>query len=482
MKKYIYIAFFVAISHAGFSQVDNSMFFLSRLPQANLINPAQAPECGIFISGAAIPFFGQLPPAMTIAANTPLDWNDVIFKGKGAYKDSLISFMHPSYNTEKFTKKLGNNNNFAVNLEIPIIYFGFRQAKNYWTFDFTTRINSFVNVPGDLLKFAINGNAGARSADISGLSANAMVYHQIAVGFQRQLPLDFTMSARAKFLLGQANISNGKNDLQIVTAPETNFISLIANYEIRTNMPLKLEYTEDGDVDIEKLDVDFDNIGVSDIFGNYGGAIDLGVSKKFNDNISVFASVIDLGFINWKKNAGSISISGDNFTFEGAKLSLDPFDLTFPDFDSLLNTYSIEHSTDSYVTMLPFRIYAGGHYQLNKTFGFGLLGRLEKRPFGVSPSFTASVDVRPFKFGNAALTYSYMNRNFTNIGIGYTLRVGPVQWYFISDNIIGSLLFPSNSRSISARFGCNLVFNRADGVEKTKKPKKLKNQTKMQNL
>jgi hypothetical protein len=482
MKKYIYAALFVALSHAGFSQVDNSMFFLSRLPQANLINPAQTPECGIFISGAAVPFFGQLPPAMTFAVNTPLDWNDIIFKGKGEYKDSLISFMHPSYNVDDFTKKLGENNTIAFNYELPILYLGFRQAKNYWTFDVTTRINTYVNIPGDLLKFAIHGNGSTPSVDISGLSANAMVYHQVAVGFQRQLPLDFAMSARAKFLLGHANISSTKNNLQIITADGTNFISLMANYEISTNMPLNVEYTEDGKVDMDKLNVDFDNIGVSDFLGNYGGAIDLGVSKKFNPGISVFASVIDLGFINWQTNANTISLSGEDFTFEGAEITVNPFKAKFPDFDSLFNTYSIEHSTDSYITMLPFRIYAGGHYQLNKTFGFGLLGRLEKRPFGVSPSFTASVDVRPFKFGNAALTYSYMNRNFTNIGIGYTLRIGPVQWYFVSDNLIGSLLFPSNSRSISARFGCNLVFKRTDGVEKTKKPKKLKHQTKMQNL
>lgn len=480
--KYIYTALFVALAHVGYSQIDNSMFFMSRLPQANFINPAQTPECGFFIGGTIIPILGQLPPSVTFAVNTPLDWNDIIFKGKGQYKDSLISFMHPSYNPADFTKKLGNNNFFTTNVDVNLLYFGFRQGENYWTFDITTRFNSYVNLPGDLLKFVIGGNANTRNADISGLGINAMAYNQIAVGFQRPLPLDFSVSARAKFLMGAFNISNGKTDLQINTAAETNIISIIANYEIRTNLPLTIGNTNEGNIDVDTLFDLKDDIKAKDFFGNYGGAIDLGVSKKIDDKISIFASVIDLGFINWKKNANTISFRGDGLKFEGVELSLDPFELSMPDFDSLLNSYTITNSTESYITTLPFKIYAGGHYQLNKLLGFGLLGRLEKRPFGISPSFTASVDVRPFTFGNAALTYSYMNRNFTNIGIGYTLRVGPVQWYFVSDNIIGSLLFPSNSRSISARFGCNLVFNRADGVEKAEKPakqKKNKNQTKM---
>lgn len=486
MKKlrYIYIALFVAFSQVGFSQIDNSMFFLSRLPQANLINPVQAPESGIFISGLAIPFFGQFPPAMTFAVNSPLDFNDVIFKGEGEYKDSLISFMHPSYDTEKFTNKLGKHNTFAINYDLPILYFGFRQAKNYWTFDITTRINSFINIPGDLLKFAINGNGKTPTVDISGLSVNAMVYHQVALGFQRELPADFAMSLRAKFLLGHANISSGKNDLQIITNPETNFISLIANYEIRTNVPLEVKKDSEGNVDIDDLDIDLDvdNLEISDLFGNMGGAIDLGFSKKFNDKFAVFANVIDFGFINWANNANTITFTGDDFTFEGGELSLDPFELEFPDFEDELDNYEIKHSSDSYVTMLPFKVYVGGHYQVNNALGFGLLGRFEKRPFGISPSFTASIDVRPFRFGNAALTYSYMNHNFTNIGLGYTLRIGPIQWYFVSDNIIGSLLFPSNSRSMSARFGCNLIFNykvKKGKDEKSKKPKQLKNQSKM---
>ncbi|MCL2328207.1 MAG: DUF5723 family protein [Bacteroidetes bacterium] len=461
--KYIYTALFVALAHVGFSQVDNTMFFMSRLPQANLINPAQTPEMGIFISGLAVPLLGQLPPSMTFAVNTPLSWNDVIFKGKGAYKDSLISFMHPSYDTDKFTRKLKNNNAVRFNFELPIVYFGFRQAKNYWTFDFTIRENSYVNVPGDLLKFAIKGNANTRNADISGLGVNTTAYSQIAVGFQRELPLDFTMSARAKFLMGAVNISNGKTDLQINTEDGTNIISLIANYEIRTTLPVTTEYNDEGNIIFDTLFSFADGFKTKDFFGNYGGAIDLGVSKKIDDNISVFASVIDLGFINWRRNANTLSFTGDALKFEGAELSLDPFELLMPDLEELFKSYTITNSTKPYTTMLPFKIFAGGHYQLDEIFGFGLLGRLEKHPFGVSTSFTASADVRLFKFGNAALTYSYMNRNFTNIGIGYTLRVGPVQWYFVSDNLIGTLLFPSNSRSMSARFGCNLVFNRNEG-------------------
>ncbi|MDR2962273.1 MAG: DUF5723 family protein [Bacteroidales bacterium] len=462
--RYLSIIVFVALAHSAHAQIDNSMFFMDRLPQANLINPAQEPQVGWFLSGAMLPVVGQVPPPLTIAVNTPLSWHDVIFRGRGMYRDSLISFMHPSYNVENFTNKLHKNNFFVTNFDVNLLYFGFRQKENYWTFDITTRVNSFINIPGDLLKFAILGNGAMRRADISGLSVNATVYNQIGVGFERKLPMDFTMGVRAKFLMGAANVSNAKGNVTIRTEENTNALSVMANYEVRTNLPLEVSYTDNGNVDLGNI-----KFGKMSISGNSGAAIDLGVSKKINEQISVYASMIDFGFIHWRRNVNRIALRGEGLTFEGAEISLNPFKLEFPDFDSLFNTFSIDHSEDSYITTLPFQIYVGGHYQFTEIVGAGLLAHLQKRPLGIAPAFTASLDVRPFKFGIASFTYSYMNRNFTNMGLAYTLRVGPVQWYFVSDNVLGNLLFPARTRSVSARFGCNVVFNRNDGENYSQK-------------
>ena len=55
------------------------------------------------------------------------------------------------------------------------------------------------------------------------------------------------------------------------------------------------------------------------------------------------------------------------------------------------------------------------------------------------------------------------------MGLGYTIRIGALQWYAIYDNLITALIFPEKARYFSARWGVNLVFGR------TKKNKADKN-------
>ena len=71
------------------------------------------------------------------------------------------------------------------------------------------------------------------------------------------------------------------------------------------NNPEKGEY--------EKIDdVDVDGAGL----GGFGMALDLGGVYKLNDNLTLSASVLDLGFINWSNNMKAVN-RAESFEFNG---------------------------------------------------------------------------------------------------------------------------------------------------------------------
>jgi len=77
--------------------------------------------------------------------------------------------------------------------------------------------------------------------------------------------------------------------------------------------------------------------------------------------------------------------------------------------------------------------------------------------------------------GNALMTsvsYTMSNNSYNNLGVGLSSRVGPFQFYLVSDHIpvtfnkyqfedngdVTSIPFPTDLKRINIRFGLNFVF------------------------
>ena len=78
-------------------------------------------------------------------------------------------------------------------------------------------------------------------------------------------------------------------------------------------------------------------------------------------------------------------------------------------------------------------------------------------PVKIQTSVTASLISRPFKNTEASVSWSYMNRSFSNVGIGLAYGRSPVQLYLVSDNILG-FFWPMSAKNVNVRFGVNLHF------------------------
>lgn len=480
-SKIVKIIVFVFLAFPAMSQIDNTMYFMDRLPQANYINPSAYPECKFFMGGLLIPLVGQLPPPITFAVNTPFDWNDFVFKGRWEYKDSLIHPLHPNANLNDFLKKIHTYNHISTDFQVSLLYFGFKQDNNFWSLDISERMYLHAGIPGNLIKFPILGNGELRDADFTGLYVNMNYYHQIALGFKRQVTRYFSVGGKLKYLAGVANVYTSESTIALKTSKQVNHLSTSSNYIIHANAPIEVKLKEDGFVE----EINFVEFNQNDIkseiqknvffTGNRGVAVDLGFSKDWNSELSYYFNIEDFGFINWKSNTHKFSIVGDEsneggFKYKGVEITdfKNLGEQLAPDLDSILTKFDFEYTTDSYRAPLPYKIYGGARYKFSPKLYVGAVGRFEKMSFGFRPSAAVSLNYRPGKFGAFTLSYSYINHNFNNIGIGSTLRIGPVQWYFISDNLIGTVVLPHQSRSMSMRMGCNLVF----GYKDKEKPQK----------
>ena len=226
----------------------------------------------------------------------------------------------------------------------------------------------------------------------------------------------------------------------------------------------------------EETDVSF----LLDHGNNLGFAVDLGAEYRFGDRASLSASVIDLGFIKWKEDVYSFSQDG-KFEFKGIDLSdgilSEDFDSTMDEYfddlgDSIIDIFEVKASDDPYTTWLPTKIYIGGTYHLTRNVSIGLLSRSEIYSGKIRQSLTLSANTLLANFLSFSVSYSMMNYSYNNLGIGFALRGGPIQLYFVTDRIplkYSMLEFSDNGgttkipmffdqRTLNFRFGLNLTF------------------------
>ena len=91
--KYILILLF-AVFFADVSAQNSQVLYYMNLPQNHMLNPALRPSNSIYIG---LPVVSGINYNIN---NNYVNFSDVFLKGQP--KDSIISFLHPSYNVDKF--------------------------------------------------------------------------------------------------------------------------------------------------------------------------------------------------------------------------------------------------------------------------------------------------------------------------------------------------------------------------------------------
>ena len=449
----------------SFAQDSQTLYYMNRVPQSTLMNPAMQPTCNFFLG---LPVVSSL---QIDAGNNRLSLTDVIMKHPT--EDSLITFLHPDaeFNTSDFLAKIKENNFFYEDFRTDLLAFGFRVNSWYFSFNLSERLSTSINYPKDLMVLALEGNQGFinKSADLSYLGINSTFYREYGLGISKELSKDLSIGIRAKVLFGHANVSSDFKDNNLSMYSSRDSIYLNADATVYTSSPLIPTTDSEGGFEsfevpgyIENSETD-SLIDLALAHKNMGLGIDLGIFYRPADKFSLSLSVIDLGYIKWDaEDVTKLELKG-SYAFKGVDVSnevgnsdedTDPFEEMT---DSLMNSFTVSNTAESYTTTLGAKVYIGANYAVSKKFDVGFLSRSYFYNSNLNQAFTFSANVRPINGLSASLSYSIMNGAYNNIGFGLVLGGAPFQIYVISDNA-SAALWGHKTTSFNFRFGFNVAF------------------------
>ncbi len=456
--KFALLLFLLIVNMPGLqAQVSQTLYFMDRLPQSSLINPAFQHQHNFHIGLPGISSFNMN------ARTNFVSFSDIFFKHP--QNDSLISFLHPDADISDFTSKLRKMNSVSPDLYLNILSFGFRANSSFFSFNISERASIRAGLPRDLILLGLKGNEQFMGieADLSGFGADLSYFREYAAGYSYRVNERLSLGGRAKLLFGKAGLYLTDTDMSLFTDPDSYNPRLRSRFNMNFSMPVTLVKNEDGDIEevISHFDTDgYDPLDFIFNTRNTGFAADLGVTYNISRPVTLFASVTDLGFINWKEDVYNFSVDGD-FEFDGINLSplfnnddSDPLDNLL---DSLKGIFNLNDTQNSFNRRLPPRVYLGGSYELTPGLSLGLLSRSEIYNGRLDQAFTLSANSNIGRWLSASLSWSLMNNSYNNLGMGLALRGGGFQLYAMSDNL-NTAFFPHRARSVNLWFGLNLVF------------------------
>jgi hypothetical protein len=455
------------------AQVSTTFYHMYGIPQANQLNPAFQPHCDGYLG------FPMLSPLNFSLESNPLQYNDIF--SYNSQMDSIITFMHPNGDKEAFLNSLKPYNSVNTSVGSGPLSIGWRNKQFYFTIDYEERIELNAGFTKDFAEFVLNGNRNQERFNFSETGFDLDLFHELALGISYNYEDEFQVGARVKVLFGLANVNTRLSDITLrayedrwdfnskmmidVAGPELSIPVDSTGFVIWDSIP--------GSIDAnlpDEINSDFikGNLGTFFGTGNLGFGVDLGFSFNPIENLSISASVNDLAFIRWKNNAYQLKQDG-TFGWEGIEVKLDKDWKPDEDLlDSLKNQMNFTSVNKPYTTFLSGKVYLGAAYEINDKVKFGVIDRARIYNQHFFNQLTLSANVMPIQIFSATLSYSIIGQKYMNFGLGLSLRLGPFNMYFITDQAPSGYLFPDQINSANFRLGLNLVFGCA------KIPKKLK--------
>lgn len=443
MKKYLrsWLAGIATVLLATqvFAQTDFTLYHMRMVPQRIYQNPALLPSSRVFVG----------LPVMS----------SIYFHGSNAfsYSDLITREADDSLkiDVDKLLTELDDRNNLFTNLDIDLLSFGFRVADSYYI-TFSARERSIVRFmyPKDLVNFAWKGNAAIGLGKTLQFSPGfeGMVFKEFALGLAKEVDDKLTLGMRLKLLNGQMNVYSERAKISFYTDAVDFSLRLNSDILIRTSGIDSLSDRETKEI----------------IKGsNYGFGLDMGATFKPNSKFSFSASLLDLGYIKWKKQLLTLKSNspGEEVTFEG--IDINEFinnDTTGNPMEAVLDSLADQFKIDSvynqsYKTSLPLRFYLGADYNINEknTIGFLFHGQFYDQKF--LPAFSLSYYSQLGQILGLSASYNIMNKSYNNIGLGLSLNLGATQIYATTDNILAIANFKT-AQNVHLHMGMAWTFGR----------------------
>ncbi|MFT6958974.1 MAG: hypothetical protein ACJA17_000058 [Polaribacter sp.] len=455
MKKFVFI-FVLVLTVNIFSQNKQVLYDFGGLPQTLLLNPGLETNLKFHVG---LPFLSGFSLEIGSTGFSAAD----IFAADGRNINEKIRDVLATIDA---------SDNLKVHSQIEIFSAGYRlNEKTYISAGFYQELDAIGYLPKDILTLASEGNAAYlnRSFSLSQVLYKVDVLGVLHAGITKEVNKKLTVGGRFKIYSSALNLESTNNAGTLTTALGTN------NVYMQYLNNVNLEFRSAGLIKNKKY-IDAPNTYISNIFlgGNMGVGLDFGITSHISPQLQFSGSIIDVGFVNYKKDIKNTLTTG-SFTFEGIEFELDEPNRDY--WNELETAFKEQVFTtdnqDSYVSWRPIKFNAALKYSFGKKRSKYCYDNTYKEFYTDAFGAQLYTVVRPLKqqfagtgfyeksFSNklhAKVTYTVDDYSYYNLGVGISAQIWKINFYGIVDNI-AELSDISGSNNLSLQFGFNLLFN-----------------------
>jgi hypothetical protein len=418
------------------AQQDLTLYDLRSVPQSNQLNVSRTP----FNSGyLALPAVSALYFSFN---SSGFAVNDIFKKRED---DSL------SLDLSGLLAKLKDINSFNLDMRVPVLGFGFRAGANYFTVNIESRTSFRMDYPKSLIQFFVDGNAKEANLDkrisLDGLGIDVLSYNEFSFGMARDFNEKLTIGIRAKLLQGVAVFKTVNSQLGFTTGSDNYALTVDGSYAYQAAGLAGMANDSTAEI--------------GDALTNMGFGADLAATYRFSEKLSVSMAINDLGLILWSGAVNNGTSNSIKYTYDGVKLNQwnlnDPVAITEV-LDTIVEGINFTNDNNSFNTSLPAKLLLEGKYRLLRRTDGSLLLYNEFYNKKIRSGIRASVSQRVRNWLMATVNYSIYGGSAFNIGCGFSVNLGPLQFYTVTDNLM-TFIAPLKAQNVHLRFGLNFTFN-----------------------
>ncbi len=349
--------------------------------------------------------------------------------------------------------KLGKANLVSIDSRFELLSFGIGGKKSYFSLAISERMHTRLGYPRDLPILAWEGNGqqllGDR-ASFDDLMLNFQAFREYAFGYAYRFSDRLAGGMRIKYMQGHFNIHTRESLFGLHTDAITYDLTIDGGGVVNTS---GINELANDSIDFSRFIFNNDNSG----FG-----FDIGIDYQHSKRLALSASVLDLGSIRWRHDTRTYSAEPFSFTFQGVDVEdalIDSLDVFEEMLDSLEQFIVTKEDVGAYRTGLNPRVFLSAQYQLTERLSAGGLLHTEFMRNRLLTTVAVSLDAALGRWLSATVNYAYSSRSFSNVGVGLSLRGGPVQFYVVVDNVVAAFA-PHRVRQVQAAAGLNFTFGR----------------------
>ena len=432
-------------------------YFMETSNYRHQMNPAllDSPYVGLLFSNINIGMTGNIGAKQFIFDTNGLPG----YTGNYRY----TTFMDPNVDAKTFLNKLHDKNRFDLYLNYNLFSVGFKAWGGVNLLELNLRSNTNLTLPKGLFEFA--KTAGEKEHyEFGGLGMRTQNYMELALGHSRDINKQWRVGGKLKFLIGAAYADFTADNVTLDMTEDAWRIQ--SNAQVKASL-LKSDVihedpsknSADGRPRVKKLD----NFGFS--LPGFGMALDLGVTYKPIENLTLSAAITDLGFISWK-NTHHASSQGD-YTFDGFNNIYigsdkdqtedidDQFDQIGDDLEEMFSVY--DDGTKTATQALAATLNVGAEYKLpaydKLKFGFLYTSRIHGKYSWHQGML--NVGVRPVKWFECNVNGAVTSTGVTAGGM-LSLKAPHFNFYIAADRFfskLGKQGVPLNSSNGNITFG-----------------------------